>query len=367
MKNERQTDFNEFARRIIPSDVVLCPGPDGVSSIPLSDGIVNLNQKVFIAPNATPAVLSFYSSDGKERVERELFTRTLIGERHVLPIQHVIYSGTGVLIGGREYGFLIKEFKEGETLDNVLRNASSSEAENLEVSRLLVDLGRDLYTLGLIKLPKFGKIEGNDIVGPSENCGWKDYYFYRLNKRVKILENLDQNKRVGKYTVGDVLELTPKLLTYAESHSDVLNTVTEPRFVHNDFHFLNILAAQSNGDWRISGILDLESATAGDQEFDLISIESQLNLTPEYKDLFMTNIEHFRAGYGIPVSNEYLQKRGLYHLTWSLSYFEAVMQMDTNLHPVNSQVDNYMRRHFEMLRGLTSGKSPEEVGAPSLF
>ena len=367
MKNERQTDFNEFVRQVVPAEVALCPGPDGVGSVFLSGGIVNHNLKVYLAPEATPAILSIYSSDGKEKVDSELFTRSLLGEDISLPIQKIIYSGYGDTADGKEYGFLIKEFKEGKALNDVLQNIVLEKPGDTEIGWLLDNLGRDLYILGSVKLPKFGKIEGNNIVGPSENCSWKEYYFYRLNKRIKILEGLDSNEKVGGYTVKDILKLTPKLLNYVEARLDVLDSVTEPRFVHNDFHFLNILASQGSGKWQISGILDLESATAGDPEFDLISIESQLRLTPEYKDLFLSNIGHFRNGYRTSLSNEYLQKRGLYHLTWSLSYFEAIMQMDTYLHQITPQINKYMDGHYEMLEGLTNGKSPEEVGAPILF
>lgn len=369
MNGERRTDFSEIAELDLPQGLTLCPGPEGVSSVFLSGGIVNHNLKVYLSPGATPAVLSIYSSGGKERVAREIFTRSLLGEKIDVPVQRIIGSSQGYMRDGKEYGLLIKEFKEGETLYRVLQNMASAPNQlgSSEVTSLLYDLGKNLHSLGSVRLPKFGKIEGRGIVGPSENCGWKDYYFYRLNKRVEVLENLDPNKRVCGYTVGDILELTPKLLTYAESHSDVLNTIMEPRLVHNDFHFLNILAAKDNGHWQISGILDLESATSGDPEFDLVSMESQLNLAPEYKDFFMSRVDYFKAGYENPISDQYQEKRNLYHLTWSLSYFEAVMQMDTNLHPIDRQIEEYMEGHYKVLKGLATGQKLREIGVPSLF
>jgi len=366
MKTERQTGFNEFVKQVVPEEISFCPGPDGLSSELLSSGIVNHNLKVYLAPEATPAVLSIYSSNGKERVDREIFTRSLLGEGTSLPIQRIFHSGYGDTSNGKEYGFLIKEFKTGDTLNDVLQNMVNEKPEDDEIGGLINNLGKNLNILGSIKMSKFGKIVGNNIIGSSENCSWKDYYSYRLNKRIKTLEDLDPNNTVGEYKVKDILILTPKLSNYAETQSGILETVKEPRFVHNDFHFLNILASQESGTWQISGILDLENATAGDPEFDLISIESQLNLSPEYRGLFLANLGRFKDGYKNPISNEYLQKRGLYHLTWSLSYFEAVMQMDTNLHPVNSQVNRYMKGHYETLKSLADGKSLEEIGVPSL-
>lgn len=367
MRTENLDVHVELAEQVLPASIRLCPGPEGQKPSMLSGGIINLNQKVYLAPDAKPAVLSLYLSGGKERVERELFVRSLIGKNSPIPIQNVIFSGMSDETEGKDIGYLIKDYKPGQTLSEVLLHPEIFTLENSDIKSLLGDLGRYLGLLNSTHLPKFGKIEGTGIVGPLGNGSWKDYYLFRLGKRITALRTLNPDKKVGDLRVKDVLVLLPHIVEGVGKRSKILDEVDAPYFIHNDFHFLNILANKSQDGWYISGILDLESATAGDPDFDLISIESQLNLTPEYRERFMSNVEHFRLAYGRQVSKDYQQKRWLYHSTWSLSYFEAVMQMNINEHPINEQIRNYMERHYEMLNGLANGKNPEEIGAPSLY
>lgn len=366
MRNERPTDLFEIENEIIPTNIDLRLGPNGQRSELLSGGIVNYNLKVYLAPESRPAVLSIYFTEGEERIDRELFTRSLI-ENTSLPIQKVIRYGIGNIRNNKDSYYLLKEYKEGKTLVETFQDILNDTSKEINIQSLLLNLGKNLNLISSIKLPKFGKIEGKGIISPTENCNWKEYYLYRLNRRINNLEKLDPEKQVGDYQLKTILSLIPKLSKYVKMHSEVLDSVTEPRFVHNDFHFLNIIAFENESEWKISGILDLESATAGDPEFDLISIESQLNLTPEFRKLFMANIEHFRLGYGNVVSNEYLQKRGLYHLTWSLSYFEAIMQMDTSIHPITEQIKLYMNRHYQVLKDISEGKNLKEVDIPRMF
>lgn len=329
----------------------------------MSDGIINVNRKIYLLPNNTPAILCLLFTNAEERIKRELAIREFIGNRNDIPIQNIILSGSE----GENFGYLVKEFKSGITLNETLLKPEKFELDKNDISSLAYDLGKYLSLLGSVELPKFGKIDNPEITAPTEMYSWKDNYVQRLNKRILTLKSLDPKKRVSQYQVSDILSLFPNVIQKMQDKIDALDEIEKPYFVHNDFHFLNIIANRDNGKWHITGILDLENALGGDPDFDLISIESQLNLTPEYKNLFMSAIESFRLGYQRKVADNYPEKRWLYHLTWSLSYFEAVMQMDTNIHPITEQIEKYMEKHYGMLKTLSANMNPEDAGAPNLF
>lgn len=366
MNEEKELTVNNFIKRVVPEGTFLNHSASGERSSFLSDGIININKKIFLPNDNSPAILNVFYTDGSKNIGRELYTRHLMKSTSV-PTQRLIEHGKSSIFAGRDSGFLIKEYKFGKTLDEVLTNHSREHLNQTDFASVLSDLGLYLGQINSVILPAFGKIENFNIIGPYNQCTWKDYYLYRLYQRMTKLESLPQDKKVGNFTVKDITNLLPKLFANTHSYLPVLEQVSTPHLTHGDFHFLNIIASKKDGKWSISGILDLENMIAADPEVDLISIESQMNLSPAYRDLFMNNLNYFKNSYNRPISKHYQEKRWLYHLTWSLSYFEAIMQMDTDLHPVTSPINYYMKKHFEVLEKLSCNKKINDIGIPSLY
>ena len=91
--------------------------------------------------------------------------------------------------------------------------------------------------------------------------------------------------------------------------------VTEPRLTHEDFNPGNLLLVpgeDAGDDWRISAILDFESAWAGCPESDIARLEL-------WRDMMG---DGFYDGYTAtrPISDGYPARRPVYQLLWCLEY-----------------------------------------------
>lgn len=101
---------------------------------------------------------------------------------------------------------------------------------------------------------------------------------------------------------GKILERLPE---YLEENLKLLPTDNSTVFLHGDIHFGNLRFIETNGNWRISGLLDFADSLAGYYEFDFLAIgvlmiQGQDELQREF----------FRAyGYADSDINETLRRR----------------------------------------------------------
>ena len=70
-------------------------------------------------------------------------------------------------------------------------------------------------------------------------------------------------ERGGKFALRD------RLNEVVVERTDLLEACTTPHLCHYDFHSGNILAGRNDGLLRLSGVLDFESAIAGDPLMDI--------------------------------------------------------------------------------------------------
>ena len=260
---------------------------------------------------------------------------------------------------GEEHGFMVREYIPGITLNEAL--SRGPEDENIQ--QVLYQLGTALSAFHEVRLPTFGKITGNKIVG-SQSGMWSEYVLNQVFTRMKRISEYSADFVVGDYSAKNIQRHLPDLAVIITKDSQFLGRIVEPRLVHHDFHFLNIIV---NGTERLNlaAILDTENLTAGDPAIDLVSIESQLHIAAsEYQDLFLKNVQYFHQGYFEHGQRPpyYDELRRLYHIDWSLSYFSAVFNMDKNNHPITSHVKTCMDRHYEVLSKLSTGESLDSIG-----
>lgn len=330
------------------------------------EGLVNITGVFCNNPGkCIPKVLTI-SPKENQIIGREAFTSTYLPAE--LPVPKILRAGELYIDYQVPYQFLVKEYKPGKTLHDLFIDEQVSNYNDGTMSSLVYELGRCLARMGTIELPKFGKFTAQGIVASQDISSWLRYYESLLSKRISNISRIPAANKVGNLIAKDVQCLIPRLVDLIELHKSVLKTVTRPFFTHHDFHLYNLLG-NHQGKWYISGILDLENATAGDPEVDLVSLESHLYLMGKGAEVFKNNLLSFQRGYKQlrQPSPFYPQKRILYHIPWSLSYFSAIMRMDTTIHPITDQISSNMQRHFEILSGIAGGCSLEEIGLLKMF
>jgi fructosamine-3-kinase len=99
------------------------------------------------------------------------------------------------------------------------------------------------------------------------------------------------------------------------AHASDFANITEPRLTHEDLNPSNLLVVpgeNESDDWRISAVLDFESAWAGCPESDIARLEL-------WRDMMG---DGFYEGYTAtqPIADDYPTRRPIYQLLWCLEY-----------------------------------------------
>lgn len=132
---------------------------------------------------------------------------------------------------------------------------------------------------------------------------------------------------------GDAL-LRRTVEEYVSMHGDLLTQAQTPVLCHDDYHEGNVLVAEENARWRVTGIIDVENAVAGDPLLDIAKTDYYAIREHTAKR------EGFLAGYGrLPVNwRDRVQLYKLYHALelwdWfaSLGNKAAVLRITEDIH-----------------------------------
>ena len=117
-------------------------------------------------------------------------------------------------------------------------------------------MGRALREMHAIALEAFGYIGTDGVVTP-----FATNRAYMLSQFERKLGAFDQ--------LGGRPDLARQLRAYLERSAPLLDGCAAPAFCHYDFHTGNLLARRIDGALRLTGIVDLENAIAGDPLMDL--------------------------------------------------------------------------------------------------
>ncbi len=109
--------------------------------------------------------------------------------------------------------------------------------------------------------------------------------------------------------------------TVLVAHASDFANITEPRLTHEDLNPSNLLVVpgeNESDDWRISAVLDFESAWAGCPESDIARLEL-------WRDMMG---DGFYEGYTAtqPIADDYPTRRPIYQLLWCLEYARPTAQ-----------------------------------------
>ncbi len=232
-----------------------------------------INQTYDIKLNSKSLVLRIYPKDFW-KVRKEEYLYNLIREKTYVPVPEV-------LAAGKNYILLSKI--EGKELPT--NNAS-----------LVEKAGELLAKLHSIKFPYFGWIIKDQINPKFTN--WIDFINYDLNLKFKKIPK--QYSKLKKQIKGIVNE-----------SKSLLQIDSEPCLLHKDYHSSHILVSEN----KINGIIDLEWAMAGHNEFDLAkSCVWMFENKPGLEKVFLQGYKKYGA-----ISEEFSQRKKVYSIITLLS------------------------------------------------
>lgn len=205
----------------------------------------------------------------------------------------------------------------GEPYSDVV--ASLDETENARLCRVL---GEYLGRMHTTTFDRFGDVLASDgglTVGPVHDpttgapgeapgpiATWRELHDAIVRSRLGIM-------RGTRFA-----DLIPAVETYVATHRDLLHAPIVPRMLHLDLHRGNVLVAGEE----IAGILDVEEALAGHNEFDLMRTELAMlrGEPPSYRRAFVDAYERH-----VPLDEGYEERRAFYDVSRTLAWIRSLI------------------------------------------
>ena len=272
-------------------------------------GLVNHIFELQITDPKKTLILKVYPKKWEHyKPEKEKFVFELIHKKTKLPVPETFILDKSKKILPNTY-----------ILMNKLGGIMLKHAKIPNKEKLFFELGKDLAELHKIKLSNFGWIYKDKISRYETKYSkpfntMKEYFEdYWIEQKKEFMSA--PNKKYGKIDKQSFIELMPKMDKFVERHLHLLDTKITPVFIHNDFSWENILV-EKNGEWKISGILDVEFAKVADAELEL----------ERYFDPFMFNSKKFTQAFvkgylsKKKLSKNFYQKKDLYQLARLFSW-----------------------------------------------
>lgn len=262
--------IDEPIRRWLSQDAL--PGHEIQHARALAGGYSNANI-LLVSHTGDQYVLRRYLSHNSCAIEAALAER-LIG---IVPVADVIAADADADGTAAGQPVVVSRFMPGAMVSTILPELDPSEAGALGRS-----VGAVLAAIGTVTFPRPGFFEGPDLVpapGGSEAIadlpGFVDHCL-RTGNAHHALTPADQDA----------------LRQHAAAAALALDNISAARqLVHSDFNPKNLLAAQHNGNWTITAVLDWEFAFSSSPMFD---IGNMLRFRDELPPAFA---EGFIAGY----------------------------------------------------------------------
>lgn len=237
-------------------------------------GLINESYEVKI--NNKALVLRIYPRDFW-KVKKEKYLYNLIRKKTDVPVPKIIKTGRNYLLMSKIKG------KELQIKDRAL----------------IKKAGELLAKIHSIKFHYYGWIISNEIKPKFKN--WLDFINYDTNLKFR---KIPKKYIKLKNKIKNIIEKNKSLL-------NILNIKSKPCLLHKDYHSSHIIVAKH----KIEGIIDLEWAMSGHNEFDIVkSLLWIFDKKPELEKIFLEGYKKYGR-----ISREFNKRRGLYKILHSLS------------------------------------------------
>ncbi len=255
-----------------------------ISSIKkLKKGMINENFEISIKNPDKQLILRIYPKE-EWKAEKEEFLYNLISKKTDVPVPKIYLTDISKKI--LPNAFILCSKIEGQNLDVYYKKTGNK--------KIIEKAGEFLAKIHSIKFPGYGWIVGKNI--EPKFSKWVDFVSYDMDEK---LNKISKIKKIQKNIIY-------KIIDYYNKNKYLLDTKQEPSLLHKDYHFSHIFVKNN----KISGIIDIEWAIAGNNELDLAKSKwFMFEKFPEAEKYFLNGYK--RYGH---ISKKFDKREKLYKL-----------------------------------------------------
>jgi aminoglycoside phosphotransferase (APT) family kinase protein len=263
----------------------------------LHGGAISRVYEARLAGGAPSLIIKIYPEYWKLAKEVSIYRR--LAEFPHLPVPRVIWHDDAKTL--LPYDLLVMTKIDGRLLGPLESSLSDG-----ELFDLYAQMGRTLRSFHEVRMEAFGYLVAEGVIDPHPSN--EAYMGFQFSKK------LEEFRHFG----GDA-QLAERMERHVALHADLLQGCASPVFCHDDFHVGNIIVAnEADGKWRLSGVVDVENAIAGDP---LIDIAKTLLYSVGGSRV---RREGLLTGYGPIARSEWEQTSDLYRLYHALEWWDWV-------------------------------------------
>ena len=264
-------------------------------------GNISTIYEIRCAYPAQPIILKVYPDTFYWKMAKEVYVYSLFDPAEGVPTPSILASDDSKTLLPHPYVLMTR--LKGQPLCHV---ASSLSARQLR--DIYCQMGTLLAKVHGITFGAFGYITTQVVSAHPTN-----ETYIRAQFRKKLAE-------FDAY--GGAATLRRAVEVYVEAHSEMLIDASTPVLCHNDYHEGNVLVAEEEANWRVTGIIDVDNAMAADPLFDIAKTDYYAIRAQEAKR------EGLLTGYGqLPVHwRERVQLYKLYHALELWDWFAKLGQ-----------------------------------------
>jgi hygromycin-B 7''-O-kinase len=278
------------------------PGAQVAECVPRAGGQLSMVYEARFADGTDPVIIKVYAPEWEWKQAKEAHVYGLLRSHGFGPVARIL--GTGSAPDGRAY--TVMTCLPGEPLSE---SAARMTAD--EIGAVYRQMGSALADLHRIDQEAFGYL----VTGIVDAMPTNSLYMTRQFA-----------KKLGEFaSLGGDAVLRAEIERHVAERSHLFGLCQHAVLCHNDFHEGNVLVARDDaGDWRVSGVVDVENMIAADPLVDLAKTDCYSIRGDQIKRAALL------AGYG-PAGEESAERLavyGLYHNLELWDWFASIGRTD---------------------------------------
>jgi hygromycin-B 7''-O-kinase len=274
-----------------------------VSSIAIRDGgAISKVVEINCSQPRADFIMKIYPDQFNWKMKKELFVYELLSTNISIPMPVILLSDDSKTVLTQNYVLM-------EKIDGEILSKFGAELEPSQLREIYRQLGGALRAIHSISLESFGYIS-NGIIDPHPNN--HSYMTHQFRKKLSEFSHLG-----GKQSTHDTVKefLSDNSYLFKECPSAVL--------CHNDYHEGNFLLNKIDTKWKLTGVIDVENALAGDPFLDIAKMYYYAIHDNTDKE------QGFWDGYG-RVSVPWKQRLNIYKLYHALELWDWFASIGSN-------------------------------------
>ena len=204
---------------------------------------------IALAGGAPGFVIKIYPESLHWKMQKEVAISRLLDGKLSVPAPRVVLADDSRSL--LDFNFIVMTKLDGRSLIEL-----EPDLDRGAISGIYEEMGRVLREIHRIPMDSFGYLVAEGVHTPFANN--RDYMSSQFDRKLGGLVECDAPD-----------ELARKLRDFVERRLALLDGCTTPSLCHYDFHTGNLLAEPDGNGVRLTGIVDLENAIAGDPLMDI--------------------------------------------------------------------------------------------------